>query len=124
MQVFKIVDANEWKAAQDAGVYSGSAADKTDGFIHLSTSAQLATTLTKHFAKLDNLTLVAIETDALSSALKWEPSSNGDSYPHLYGDLQLAAVKWSTPIPKRPGGVFVLPVEAFTQAGGPPKRTN
>jgi uncharacterized protein (DUF952 family) len=124
MQVFKILDTNEWKAAQEAGVYSGSAADKTDGFIHLSTSAQLATTLTKHFAKADNLTLVAVDTDALSSALKWEPSSNGDSYPHLYGDLDLAAVLWSTAIPKRPGGVFVLPVQAFTQAGGAPGAVN
>jgi uncharacterized protein (DUF952 family) len=116
MQVFKIVDTNEWKAAHDAGVYSGSAADKADGFIHLSTSAQLAATLTKFFAKADNLTLVAIETDELSSALKWEPSTGGVSYPHLYGDLMISAVKWFTAIPKRPGGVFVLPVQAFTQA--------
>jgi uncharacterized protein (DUF952 family) len=124
MQVFKILDTDEWKAAQKVGVYPGSAADKTDGFIHLSTSAQLAITLTKHFAHLDNLTLVSIESDALSSALKWEPSSNGDSYPHLYGDLTLAAVKWATPIPKRPGGVFVLPVQAFTQAPGTPGPAN
>lgn len=124
MQVFKILDTKEWKDAQDAGVYSGSAADKADGFIHLSTSAQLSTTLTKHFAKADNLTLVAVETDMLSNALKWEPSSSGDSYPHLYGDLDLAAVKWSTAIPKRPGGVFVLPVQAFTEAGGAPGPAN
>ncbi len=124
MQVFKILDTNEWKAAQKAGVYSGSAADKTDGFIHLSTSTQLATTLTRHFAHLDNLTLVSIETDTLSSALKWEPSSGGDSYPHLYGDLALSAVNWSMPIPKRPGGVFVLPVQAFTQAAGTPGPAN
>jgi uncharacterized protein (DUF952 family) len=124
MQVFKILDTKEWKAAQDAGVYSGSAADKADGFIHLSTSAQLATTLTKHFAKADNLTLVAIETDKLSGALKWEPSSSGDIYPHLHGDLELGAVTWSIPIPKRPGGVFVLPVQAFTQAGGAPGAVN
>jgi uncharacterized protein (DUF952 family) len=120
MQVFKIVDTDEWKAAQDAGVYSGSAADKTDGFIHLSTSAQLATTLTRHFAKADNLTLVSIDSDALKEALKWEPSASGDTYPHLYGDLDPAAVKWSAAIPKRPGGVFVLPVRAFTEADGGP----
>src|ERR1700743_232965 len=124
MQVFKILDTNEWKAAQKVGVYSGSAADKKDGFIHLSTSAQLSVTLTKHFAHLDNLTLVSIESDALSGALRWEPSSNGDSYPHLYGDLTLTAVKLSTPIPKRPGGVFVLPVQAYTQAAGVPGAAN
>jgi uncharacterized protein (DUF952 family) len=123
MQVFKILDTKEWKAAQDAGVYNGSAVDKTDGFVHLSTSAQLAITLTKHFAKADNLTLVAIDTDLLSSALKWEPSGE-DSYPHLYGDLQMSAVKWSTPIPKRPGGVFVLPVQAYVESGGAPGGVN
>jgi uncharacterized protein (DUF952 family) len=123
MQVFKILDTREWKAAQDAGVYNGSAVDKTDGFIHLSTSAQLAITLTKHFAKADNLTLVAIDTDLLGDTLKWEASSD-DSYPHLYGDLQMAAVKWSTPIPKRPGGVFVLPVQAYVESGGKPGGMN
>jgi uncharacterized protein (DUF952 family) len=124
MIVFKIVDTNEWAAAQDVGAYRGSVADKTDGFIHLSTSAQLAGTLTKHFAKADNLSLVAIETDALSSALKWEPSSSGETYPHLYGDLDLSAVKWSCVMPRRPGGVFVLPVQAFMQSGEAPGLTN
>ena len=124
MQVFKIVDTDEWKAAQDGAVYSGSAADKADGFIHLSTSAQLATTLTKHFAKADNLTLVSIDSNSLADALKWEPSSNGDSYPHLYGNLQISAVSWSTPIPKRPGGVFVLPVRAFTEPPSSPVPSN
>jgi uncharacterized protein (DUF952 family) len=124
MIVFKIVDTDEWKAAQDIGAYKGSAADKRDGFIHLSTSAQLAATLTKHFADADNLSLVAIDTDALRSALKWEASGNGDSYPHLYGDLEFSAVKWSCVMPKRPGGVFVLPVEAFLQSGEAPAKTN
>jgi uncharacterized protein (DUF952 family) len=120
MQIFKILDTDEWRAAGVAGVYSGSAADKADGFIHLSTSAQLATTLTRHFAQADNLTLVSIDSDALRDTLKWKQSGSGDTYPHLYGDLDLAAVKWSAAIPKRPGGVFVLPVRAFTQTGDGP----
>ena len=120
MLIFKIVDSDEWQAAQDIGAYRGSAADKTDGFIHLSTSAQLAGTLTKHFAKADNLMLVAIDTDGLSSALKWETSDSGDSYPHLYGDLELSAVKWSCRIPRKSEGVFALPVQAFMQSGEAP----
>jgi uncharacterized protein (DUF952 family) len=124
MQVFKIVDTKEWKAAQDAGVYNGSALDKTDGFIHLSTTAQLANTLTRHFADADNLTLVAIDADLLNNALKWEPSGSGETFPHLYGDLEMSAVKWSSPIPKRPGGVFVLPVQAYIEAGGAPRAVN
>ncbi|HEY5338487.1 MAG TPA: DUF952 domain-containing protein [Rhizomicrobium sp.] len=117
MIVFKIVDANEWKAAQDAGAYRGSAADQKDGFIHLSTSAQLAETLSRHFAQADNLMLVAIDGGAVSAALKWEKSSSGGKYPHLYGDLELAAVQWSSAIPRKPGGVFVLPVRAFADNG-------
>ena len=120
MRVFKILDTDEWQAAQDAGVYAGSAADKVDGFIHLSTSAQLVTTLARHFAGADNLTLVAIEADALGGALKWELSSHGGSYPHVYGDLPLSAVEWSAVIYKRPDGSFVLPPEVFAETAETP----
>jgi uncharacterized protein (DUF952 family) len=123
MQVFKILDTGEWKAAQDAGVYSGSAVDRKDGFIHLSTSAQLAPTLTKHFSKADNLSLVSIDSDALADALKWETSGD-DTYPHLYGDLPMSAVNWSAPMPKRPGGVFVLPVQAYVETASAPGAAN
>jgi uncharacterized protein (DUF952 family) len=123
MLVFKILDADEWRAAQDTGVYRGSAADRRDGFIHLSTSAQLPGTLTRHFADADNLMLVAVDTDAMGEGLKWETSSS-DTFPHLYGELALSAVRWSSRIPRKSPGVYALPVQAFVNTGEAPGKVN
>ena len=124
MQVFKIVDADEWHAAEAQGVYRGSAADTRDGFIHLSTSEQLARTLTRHFPDADNLLLVAFDSDDLGAALKWENSGDEDDFPHLYGDLDLKLVRWTHAIAKKAAGVYALPVQAFVSQPEPPKRTN
>jgi len=43
--------------------------------------------------------LIAVDADALGDALKWELSRDGDLFPHLYGELPLAAVLWARPLP-------------------------
>ena len=43
--------------------------------------------------------LIAVDADALGDALKWEVSRGDDLFPHLYGDLPLAAVLWVRPLP-------------------------
>jgi uncharacterized protein (DUF952 family) len=124
MQVFKILDASEWKSAQGAGAYRGSADDMRDGFIHLSTSDQLAGTLARHFADATDLMLVALDSDALGAALKWEPSRDGQDFPHLYGEIDPAKVLWASPIKVKSPGVFALPVQAFAKQAQPRGRMN
>ena len=64
-----------------------------DGFIHFSTAEQAAETAAKWFAGQHDLVLVAVDADALGDRLKWEPSRGGALFPHLYGELPLAAVR-------------------------------
>jgi uncharacterized protein (DUF952 family) len=108
--IFKIVHANEWRAAEAQSVYRGSAKDKTDGFLHFSTTEQLAGTLTRYYAGANDLILVAVDERALGGALKFEPSTAGALYPHLYGDLPVSAVKWSRPITRDEQDKIVLPL--------------
>lgn len=96
--VFKIVYIAEWKTAEAAGVYLGSAKDRADGFLHFSTAEQLTGTLARYYADAHDLVLVAVDTDALGPALKYEPSRDGALFPHLYGALPLSAVKWAREI--------------------------
>ena len=49
--IYKICERAQWRAAEAAGQFRGSAVDERDGFIHFSTAAQLAETASKHFAK-------------------------------------------------------------------------
>jgi uncharacterized protein (DUF952 family) len=85
--VFKICPAADWRAATADGVYRGSPVDQRDGFIHLSTSAQLAGTRRRHFAGQRDLVLVELDPRDLGANLRWEPARGGELFPHLYGSL-------------------------------------
>jgi uncharacterized protein (DUF952 family) len=97
--IFKIVGAEEWRAAEAAGVFAGAAVDRADGAIHFSTAAQAPATAAEWFAGRADLLLAAVEADALGPALRWEPSRGGAPFPHLYGLLALDAVVWTRPPP-------------------------
>ncbi len=91
--IFKICSTEEWDEACQKGVYTGSADDLRDGFIHFSASEQLQATYEKYFADQSDLVIVSVDTAKLDfDALKWEISRNGEKFPHLYGDLNLDAV--------------------------------
>jgi uncharacterized protein (DUF952 family) len=85
--VFKICRASEWRALQAGHQWQGSPHDVRDGFIHLSTQAQVAGTLAKHFAGEADLVLLRITSTELGAQLRWEPSRGGELFPHLYGPL-------------------------------------
>ena len=97
--IFKIVAAEEWRAAVAAGVFLGSAADRADGYIHFSTAAQAPETAAKWFAGRGDLALVAVDAEALGAALRWEPARGGALFPHLYAALPLGSVRWARPLP-------------------------
>jgi uncharacterized protein (DUF952 family) len=91
--IFKIVPAEEWKAAEQAGVYHGSAHDKADGFLHFSTATQLEETLRLYYADAGAIVIAAVSASELGSALKYEYSAaRGENFPHLYASLQMSAV--------------------------------
>ncbi len=90
---YKLVDRAEWEAARAGGAYDGSAVDRADGYIHMSTAAQLAETARRHYAGRQNLVLVEVDLPALGEGLRWEASRGGDLFPHLYGPLPLSAAR-------------------------------
>lgn len=99
MLVYKIFRRSEWNAFRAAGVTAGAPVDLRDGFIHLSTSEQVAGTAARHFAQESDLVLVAIDADRLGADLKWEPSRGGALFPHLYRPLRLPDVVWDKSLP-------------------------
>jgi uncharacterized protein (DUF952 family) len=107
--IYKICDTPHWRAAEAAGTFRGAAIDERDGYIHLSTAAQVGETAARHFAGAGDLTLVAVDASALGTALKWEPSRGGDLFPHLYAALPMSAVVWVRPLPLGPDGRHVFP---------------
>lgn len=110
MLIYKIATAGDWAEAERAGRFDGSAHDKSDGFLHFSTGAQLAETLRLYYAGQDDLVLAAVEADALGTALKWEHApSRGEDFPHLFAPLPLSAVKWTHRLRRDAAGTAILP---------------
>ncbi|MFN0262424.1 DUF952 domain-containing protein [Tepidamorphus sp. 3E244] len=114
--VFKISDRQDWEQAQAAGRYAGSADDARDGFIHFSSAAQVEGTLEKHFAGQSDLVLACIDTSALDEDMRWEVSSSGKAYPHLYADLPFSAVVKTLPIHPEVDGETLMELASLMAA--------
>jgi uncharacterized protein (DUF952 family) len=107
--IYKICETSLWRSAEREGRFTGAPVDLSDGFIHFSTAGQVAETAARHFAGIDDLVLVAVDAGALGAGLKWEPSRGGALFPHLYGHLPLAAVRWVRPLRLGVDGRHVFP---------------
>ena len=107
--IYKICSASAWREAERQGVYRGSADDLRDGFIHFSTAQQVESTAQKHFAGQKGLFVIAVDADALGDGLRWEVAREGAPFPHLYGELDLAAVIDVKDLPLRSDGTHQIP---------------
>lgn len=107
--IYKICERSAWDTALKNGAFTGSADDVRDGFIHFSTARQLRGTLDKHFAGRNDLVLIEVDTHALTAEVRWESSSGGTLYPHLYGPLPTAAAIRSFPLVIGTDGRHSLP---------------
>ena len=107
--IYKICPASAWREAERQGVYRGSPDDVRDGFIHLSTATQVEGTARKHFFGQTGLFLIEVEAEALRDALRWERSRNDELFPHLYGELDLGAVRRMISMHARSDGYHDIP---------------
>jgi uncharacterized protein (DUF952 family) len=108
-KIYKICSASAWREAERQGVYRGSADDARDGFIHFSSAAQVKETARKHFFGQKALFLIEVDTEALADALRWERSRNDELFPHLYGELDLGAVRAVLSLHARSDGTHDIP---------------
>jgi len=99
MLVFKIFRRMEWDQLRRDGRTLGAPIDIADGYVHLSTAAQVTETAARHFAGESDLVLLALDSDRLGDGLRWEPSRGGALFPHLYRPLTLADVLWDKSLP-------------------------
>ena len=109
--VYKLFRDFEWQEAARAGSFNGSADDRRDGFIHLSSARQVRGTFAKYFAGDAAPVLVAFAADDLGQALKWEISRNGELFPHFYGVLNIALAVAVIPIHRDAANAAVFPPE-------------
>ena len=106
---YKVLTQGEMDALEADGSFAGASVDLADGYIHLSSAAQLTETVDKHFAGQSDLHIVAVDLAALGDAIRWEESRGGQLFPHIYAALPLDAVIAYSPLERDDDGVK-LPV--------------
>ena len=91
--ILHITTNAEWKASVEKGFYEAPSL-KDEGFIHCCLSEQLEGVLDRYFQGMQNLVKLEIQTDLLTSPFyyEWSPSV-GDTFPHIYGMINIDAVK-------------------------------
>ncbi len=89
--IFHLVDAASWAKALEKGEYRPASVD-LEGFVHLSTQAQVAATANRFFKGRSDLLLLHVDDAQLGAALRFEEGEPGELFPHFYGPLPLTAV--------------------------------
>ena len=107
--IYHICRRQDWQNAVETGLYHGGIDDRTDGFLHFSTAQQVAESAGRHRAKVADLVLIAVDSNDLGPALKWEASRAGQLFPHLYGSLLVVKVLSVCDLPMGEDGFHQFP---------------
>ena len=104
----KVMTQEEWDGsiAEGKAYAAVSENDVRDGFIHCSTDEQLPRTLAKWYKSLDRVIVVTLDTDRLTSELRWEPNAEGELFPHVYGPIVPEAVAGAVMLGRNEAGEF------------------
>jgi uncharacterized protein (DUF952 family) len=106
VELFHITSRGAWEAARPSGSYSTDRLS-SEGFIHLSTSQQWRRVARDRYSGHDDLVLLRIDGELLSSEVRFE-TADGDRFPHLYGPLEVAAVIEATEFAVSPDGRIAI----------------
>ena len=108
MHVFHIATAADWAEAQRTGTYSTSTRGVTlaqEGFIHAARREQVPGVFDRYYADAtEPLVLLTVETDRLTSPWREDPVGD-ETYPHVYGPIDAAAVVAVQPLDRDGGGL-------------------
>ncbi|KQT32701.1 hypothetical protein ASG29_13295 [Sphingomonas sp. Leaf412] len=108
---YKVLTAEQLSTLERDGRFGGAPVDLADGYIHLSTAAQLTDTVARHFAGQDDLHVAAVDLSAYAAdTVRWEEARGGQSFPHLYDVLLLDTVVAYGPLERDGDGAVKLPV--------------
>ena len=106
--ILHICPRSAWEHAVAVGAYRGDTLD-SQGFIHCSEPRQVVEVANHLFRGRTGLVLLVIAPERVRAPIKHEDGGNGESYPHIYGPLEPAAVERVLPFEPGPDGEFQLP---------------
>jgi uncharacterized protein (DUF952 family) len=105
--IFHIARRDEWESARPSGTYKADTLS-SEGFIHCSERHQVVGVANRLYRNRSDLLLLCVDPTRLTSELRYEPGG-GDTFPHIYGPLNVSAVTRVVDFPPRSDGSFDLP---------------
>jgi uncharacterized protein (DUF952 family) len=100
--IYHLVPRRVWEANGDQPYRADSLA--TEGFIHCSFANQVACSANRFYADAEDLLLLHIDAERLSSPLREEASGTGEVFPHIHGLLNRDAVVKVEALARGPDG--------------------
>lgn len=90
--IYHITTREAWTKACETGYYVTPSL-KEEGFIHCSELSQVEDIKSRFYAGIQDLVLLTIDTEKLTSQLifEWSPSVQ-NTFPHVYGPINADAV--------------------------------
>ena len=96
--IVHVCSPDAWSAARTTGTYRAESLD-SEGFIHFSRWSQLAGTVSRYYAGVSELVVLIVDETALDDLRIELSPSTGETFPHLYGELPVSAVREVLPLP-------------------------
>lgn len=79
----------------------------SEGFIHCSTAQQMIGVANALYSGRTDLLLVTIDPDEVTAPIVWEDCyETGQRFPHIYGEIDTAAIADVAPFPPSRDGTF------------------
>ncbi len=105
--IYHIATREDWDKARQQGFYE-SPSLKEEGYIHCSEDRQVSDVILRYFSSKNNLLKLTIDTEKLTSQLIWDWSNAiEDTFPHIYGPINLDAVILVENIENRPSETLI-----------------
>lgn len=90
--IYHITTATAWEKAQLEGAYIADSL-ATEGFIHCSTTDQVAGVLDRYYKGQTGLVKLTIDKSKVTSPLIYElATSINEVFPHIHGPINLSAI--------------------------------
>ncbi len=106
--IFHIASRHQWDIAQNSGTYHCESLE-TEGFIHCSTRSQVIPVAQRFFKGQANLVLLWIDADRLVAQCRYDVIETGESFPHIYGEINSEAIVQIFDFEPDEHGLFTLP---------------
>ena len=89
-KIVHLCQRQQWEAARRVGVYRPASLE-SEGFIHCSRPEQIGKVAQRFYRQLPDLVLLWIDPPRVQPKIRWE-AADGETFPHIYGPLNLDAV--------------------------------